>query len=206
MTGLPMRRLEQRPCGAEGCDRAAKQRGHCGLHAYRLKVHGTSELPPAKVCSFPDCGWPVTRNRLCNAHSAQHRRGVDLHPVERRTAPPVPKRYSRKYEPAPCWFPACDRTGGRGGLCDRHYRFERKIKHDYALSIEDYLDLLDRAGHRCAICRDTEQLAIDHDHRSGQVRAVLCLRCNTAVGMVREDPAVARSLLAYVEGIAACRP
>lgn len=58
----------------------------------------------------------------------------------------------------------------------------------------------------CAICGcagtkrgdGTFGLILDHCHRSGRPRALLCGRCNVAVGMVRENVAIARSLAAYV--------
>lgn len=36
-----------------------------------------------KLCEFPDCGWPVHGNGLCNAHRDQKRRGIELRPVRR---------------------------------------------------------------------------------------------------------------------------
>lgn len=56
---------------------------------------------------------------------------------------------------------------------------------------------------RCALCRESEanrRLAVDHDHKTGRVRALLCSRCNTALGNLRDDPALMIRAAAYVAG------
>lgn len=51
----------------------------------------------------------------------------------------------------------------------------------YGLSPEQYAALLTLQGGRCAICRQrprSKRLAVDHDHKTGAVRGLLCGRCN----------------------------
>lgn len=43
------------------------------------------------------------------------------------------------------------------------------------------------------------ELTIDHDHRTGQVRGVLCHFCNLAVGQAGDDPVVLRALADYLD-------
>jgi hypothetical protein len=46
---------------------------------------------------------------------------------------------------------------------------------------------------KCAICGDVcPHLFIDHCHRTGKLRALLCSRCNTAIGQLRDNPAIIR--------------
>jgi hypothetical protein len=58
----------------------------------------------------------------------------------------------------------------------------------------------------CIICGDTQrqQLAIDHDHRTGGVRGALCNRCNLGLGHFRDDPELLRLAALYLEGKCAC--
>lgn len=55
----------------------------------------------------------------------------------------------------------------------------------------------------CAICGREElhgrKLSLDHDHATGKLRGLLCRSCNTAIGMLRDDPNVVRSAMAYLE-------
>lgn len=77
---------------------------------------------------------------------------------------------------------------------------------NYGLTLERTTELL-AAG--CAVCGSRDELHIDHDHRCcpggssprscGQcVRGVLCHGCNTALGLLGEDPARIEALLAHV--------
>jgi len=61
---------------------------------------------------------------------------------------------------------------------------------------------------RCAICGDppdpdgvraASRLHADHDHTTGMVRELLCVRCNSGVGLFRDDPALLRVAAAYIE-------
>ena len=55
-------------------------------------------------------------------------------------------------------------------------------------------------GHRCAICGEKpETLTVDHDHVTGAVRALLCPPCNQAIGHAKDDPAIFRAAIAYLE-------
>jgi hypothetical protein len=77
---------------------------------------------------------------------------------------------------------------------------------NYGLSEFDFLFLLWKQDGGCAICHKpytAGKLSIDHDHQSGKVRGLLCGGCNTGLGLLRIDGAVAieraKSVLRYVE-------
>lgn len=55
------------------------------------------------------------------------------------------------------------------------------IAKTYGLTPDEYSALLAAQGGKCAICRarpKSKRLAVDHDHKSGAVRGLLCSRCN----------------------------
>jgi hypothetical protein len=61
--------------------------------------------------------------------------------------------------------------------------------HRYSLTIEDYDRMLSEQGGACYICKEASprRLEVDHCHKSGQVRRLLCTRCNTIVGIVESE-------------------
>lgn len=89
---------------------------------------------------------------------------------------------------------------------DRLYILFRKHK----LTPERLQELLDQQNNSCAIC-STEfegyRFAVDHDHSccSGQyacekcVRGLLCLTCNSGIGLLKDDAAIVRKAAEYLE-------
>lgn len=88
--------------------------------------------------------------------------------------------------------------------------FSNQIKSKYGIDRKEYLAKLIKQGGRCKIClreeTDTDKrtgktrgLAIDHNHKTGKVRDLLCKKCNTALGLLEENPAVIQNLLNYLE-------
>lgn len=61
------------------------------------------------------------------------------------------------------------------------------------LSLAEYTERVNKQGGLCAICSGTSArgLVVDHDHRTNQFRGLICHRCNTAIGMMGDDPGVA---------------
>lgn len=71
------------------------------------------------------------------------------------------------------------------------------------LSDEDYAALLDHQDGRCAICgiipSEFLQLAVDHDHLTGEIRGLLCTRCNLLIGYLKENVRWLRRSAEYLE-------
>lgn len=96
-----------------------------------------------------------------------------------------------------------------GNECARLARNARNRAPGFGLSVSEYKALLAAQSGRCLVCRRTEKterstgrkqaLAIDHDHVTGQVRGLLCCKCNRAIGLLCDDPQIIRAALRYVE-------
>ena len=72
------------------------------------------------------------------------------------------------------------------------------------LSPGDYDAMFHNQSGVCDVCGAPERrrgrsLAVDHNHATGVVRALLCHDCNIALGLLREQPEIARSLADYME-------
>ncbi len=76
----------------------------------------------------------------------------------------------------------------------------RQLKHRIAkfkLTLKDWADMYENQDGRCDICEKAEtraihggvcELSIDHCHKTGKIRALLCHTCNEAIGRFKDDP------------------
>lgn len=74
------------------------------------------------------------------------------------------------------------------------------LKSAYGMTQNDWADMFGRQGNACAVCgkTDTKRWAVDHDHKTGKVRAVLCLRCNILLGHAKENMQTLQSAIDYL--------
>ena len=76
----------------------------------------------------------------------------------------------------------------RNGEIDENARLKRL----YGISLDDYDRMLKEQGEKCAICKrprseNNRNLHVDHNHATGKVRGLLCIRCNAGLGYFRES-------------------
>ena len=78
------------------------------------------------------------------------------------------------------------------------------LTKNYGLTPAAYLKMYEGQGGCCAICNVEEKdapkqrLSVDHDHTTGDVRALLCNTCNTGIGLLKDSPALLREAAAYL--------
>ena len=73
-----------------------------------------------------------------------------------------------------------------------------QVQKKYGLSKEGYFNLLESQGGHCAICPSTERLVVEHNHATGEVRGIVCNKCNTALGMADDNVARLINLARYL--------
>lgn len=75
-----------------------------------------------------------------------------------------------------------------------------RVKKVYGLTRADYEAVLSHQEGLCAICRGkrTYRLCVDHDHATGEVRGLLCRRCNKLLRDVRDSVNVLHAATAYL--------
>lgn len=75
----------------------------------------------------------------------------------------------------------------------------------YGLTPDDYLDMYEAQGGVCLICGEGgesfggRRLNVDHDHKTGNVRGLLCGLCNSALGKFKDSPELLRRAASYLE-------
>ncbi len=83
------------------------------------------------------------------------------------------------------------------------------LKAQHSMTLEEYNMLLAAQENKCAICKQPEtakdrlgnlqRLSVDHDHKTGKIRGLLCRHCNYALGRLDDDIGRVRALLTYLE-------
>ena len=77
----------------------------------------------------------------------------------------------------------------------------------YGLTKETYNEILKQQNNKCAICKNEEtntfkgqivNLSIDHNHKTGKVRGLLCLKCNTSLGNLKDDISLFYKCIEYL--------
>lgn len=68
----------------------------------------------------------------------------------------------------------------------------RHIWNKYGITASEYAEIKAYQGGKCYICQrasgKTRRLAVDHCHKTGRIRGVLCKGCNRMLGHGRDDP------------------
>lgn len=91
--------------------------------------------------------------------------------------------------------------------CQRGYHIKRR----YGLTLEDYNKLLDLQLGSCAICNKKAgititgkcDLHVDHDHVTGEIRGLLCSRCNMFIGFLEAPKDLLTPAKRYLENFKA---
>lgn len=78
------------------------------------------------------------------------------------------------------------------------------LKNKYNLSMEDYEHLLSKQNNTCAGCLKSKDqfkrhFAVDHCHKTGKIRGLLCVRCNVVLGQAKDDIETLKRLIEYLE-------
>lgn len=74
------------------------------------------------------------------------------------------------------------------------------------ITVETYEAMLAAQGGVCALCKTkrpvgksgSDALYIDHCHKTNKVRGLLCMHCNSALGMVDDNPFLLDAMAAYI--------
>lgn len=85
----------------------------------------------------------------------------------------------------------------------RYYRYERfrdKKFKAYGITAEEFQAMHIAQDGKCKICKQAGPLDIDHCHKTGSVRGLLCGLCNRGLGCFRDDVARLTAALEYIQG------
>lgn len=100
----------------------------------------------------------------------------------------------------------------------KQYRLNNpeKIKnHDlfssYGITLAEYNSMLESQNNVCAICGNCEtektdknknrNLAVDHNHKTGKIRGLLCGKCNKMIGLANDNITILQSAINYLRNV-----
>lgn len=90
------------------------------------------------------------------------------------------------------------------GVAMAEYRRRWNLAKRYGITVEDFFDILEAQGGCCGICerhlpKGSRNAVVDHCHKTGQVRGVLCVSCNVALGKFKDSKEGLLKAIDYLE-------
>lgn len=211
-------------CSFDQCDRRMVANQLCETHrkqAYRGQalVPITSNLPPAGTeipeghCWCKQCKNVLPMSAYSGHHTKPNRRVSVCKNCLHGDQPPRPKKARPAALVVPVghkWCASCetvkplDDFRQKSNYC-KPCHLDSNRRALYGMAKGDYERMYAEQDGRCAICRRKcrrggETLCVDHDHKTGAIRGLLCNDCNRSLGGFGDDPERLRSAANYVEG------
>ena len=190
-------------CSSSGCEKEAHAKGLCQFHYMR------AEHPLKTV-------WKLLRARHPGQFpEAWMRFETFLADVGERPGPKHTLRRKDEAEPFSAdnvfWLPPIGPKSSRVSKSDMaKYGREWRLRRHFGMTSDDYEAMSASQNHCCANCgmsetainskaKRAQRLSIDHDHVTGRIRGLLCIRCNRLLGYARDDIDILKRAMAYLE-------
>ena len=111
------------------------------------------------------------------------------------------KKYNEEHRE---YLTKCQKTNRLNNI--EKYRVKEKgyqIKKNYGITIEKYNEMLNSQSNRCLICNNEfkpiKDTYIDHNHITGKVRGLLCIKCNSGIGYFKDNIEKLKLAIKYLE-------
>jgi hypothetical protein len=88
---------------------------------------------------------------------------------------------------------------------NRDYYANYWLLSAYGITLAEYNVIFSSQSGLCKICNGEQQsgrrLSVDHDHETGRIRGLLCIKCNSFIGMAQENPDILHRAIEYLEDV-----
>jgi Recombination endonuclease VII len=174
-----------KPCRITNCKNKVTDNGNvCGTHRWRKRKYNSYDLPnhvgePNFYKPLPELPEGIVRD--CKKHGLLK----------------IEETYSVKYK---------QNTHYKCKKCILSLNLKKKYSH--INSIEEYEVILKSQQNSCGICNgpnnttrsgNIKRFNIDHCHKSGKVRGLLCTFCNSLLGYSKDSIEILQSAIRYLE-------
>lgn len=180
----------KRVCSEPECQKGVKSNGLCDYHRTRARLGKTVskvEIKMTAPCKFESCEKLSSQGGWCQTHYEQLRLTGTVKEAR------IYGVYTRGE--LICQVPSCRRHQESREVCGRHLKLLTK----YRVSTERLIEIWTDPVCSNPACDNTTRLHMDHDHSTGEFRALLCGGCNSALGMLKENPDRMTGLREYIE-------
>ena len=98
-----------------------------------------------------------------------------------------------------------DKSTGRMDSTCKACRISQHRERTLGVTDQDYWRMYKEQNGRCGIChrriysKRYKNFNVDHDHKTGRIRGLLCHSCNRGIGMLNDDPIALRRAVRWVE-------
>jgi hypothetical protein len=77
------------------------------------------------------------------------------------------------------------------------------LKRNYGITLNEHTQMYEGQNGVCAVCEKPgdgrwKKLCVDHDHKTGKVRQLLCRRCNMILGQAYDDASLFSEFILYL--------
>ena len=99
------------------------------------------------------------------------------------------------------WCKECNRIMERARHESRKsYNRDDLLRSEYGVSLDEYNEILTEQNGVCWICQKaTTKMCLDHCHETGEIRGILCNKCNIGLGHFQDDIALLERALEYMK-------
>lgn len=213
-------------CSVEGCNLSIKGHGYCNKHYQLFRRHGkpeklikTARQHPLYVTWFEKkqnkrlCEEWLTFKVFCDAVGDRPEGNFVLNRPDK-TNLYGPDNWEW-YEHLKKEEDETDKAWWARKWADARQRnpdveYNRNLKRNYGISLEDYLEKFQNQKGVCAICKQPEimvnghtkivrRLAVDHCHTTNKIRDLLCTKCNTVLGSVGDSIELLQNHIEYLK-------
>jgi len=163
-----------------------------------------------KSCKSPDEHRNDCRECQANYYATHKERWIEYRKQYRKNHPEAIRKAGRKY-----------RAKHLDKLRQKSREYARKLRREhpqkcrikgrksalrikYSLTMSEYQEILKKQLGNCAICGypsniEDRYLCVDHNHKTGIIRGLLCNRCNIVLGHVDDDTVILQKMISYIE-------
>lgn len=195
----------------ENCTNKAVKKGLCEKHYRRFKKYGAlgpvehlREYNNSNICKVDQCNLETWAKGYCNMHYKRFSKEGNPGDATRKRNDlqidcPDNMKSCRKCNEIKLLTEFSNAKKGHKGkmsrckLCERY----KTIENTHGFNKEKYDELMKDA--KCQICKSTKRLSVDHCHTSGKFRNILCANCNSAIGLLQDNPDIIKEAKKYVE-------